>query len=141
VSDAVFLDSNILIYAALQPDERSEAARLLLTKNGRISVQVLNEFASVARRKLKRPRPEIDVALADMLVVFPNPMPLTLATHKAALGLATRYDFAFYDALIVASALEARCATLLSEDMQDGLLVEARLTIRNPFLQPTLPAH
>ncbi len=141
MSDAVFLDSNILVYAALQPDERSKAARLLLTKNSRISVQVLNEFASVAHRKLRKPWPEIAVALADMFVVFPNPMPLTLATHKAALGLAARYGFAFYDALIVASALEAGCATLLSEDMRDGLLVEERLTIRNPFLRPTPPAH
>lgn len=141
MSDAVFLDSNILIYAALQPDERTAAARLLLTKSGRISVQVLNEFASVARRKLRRPWPEIETAIADMLMIFPNPTPLTLATHEAARRLAARYGFAFYDALIVASALEAGCATLLTEDMQDGLLVETRLTIRNPFLQPASPAH
>lgn len=141
MSGAVFLDSNILVYAALQPDERTTAARLLLTRSGRISVQVLNEFASVARRKLGRPWPEIEAAIADMLLIFPNPTPLTLATHEAARGLAAHYGFAFYDALIVASALEARCATLLTEDMQDGLLVDTRLTIRNPFLQLTSSAH
>lgn len=53
--------------------------------------------------------------------------------------LAARYGFAFYDAVIVASALEAGCTTLMSEDMQDGLVVEARLTVRNPFLQPAAP--
>ncbi len=101
----------------------------------------MNEFANVARRKLKRPWPEIATVLADMLAIFPKPAPLTRATHEAAIRLATRYGFALYDALIVASALEARCATLLTENMQDGLLVEMRLTIRNPFLQPASPAH
>jgi predicted nucleic acid-binding protein len=141
VSDTVFLDSNILIYAALQPDERSKAARALLIDGGQISVQVLNEFANVARRKLKRSWPEIMTVLADMRIVFPNPVPLTAATHDVALVLAARYGFTFYDALIVASALQAGCNTSLSEDMQDGLLVEMRLTIRNPFLQTAPPKY
>ena len=139
MSGAVFLDSNVLIYAALQPDDRSGIARALLAAGGMISVQVLNEFANVARRKFRRPWPEIKVAVADIRVLFPNPIPLTVATHEAAITLATRYGFAFYDAVIVASALEAGCSTLISEDMQDGLVVEARLTVRNPFLQPTAP--
>lgn len=139
MSGAVFLDSNILIYAALQPDRRSEAARALLATGGVISVQVLNEFANVARRKLRRSWPEITNALSDIQALFPTPVPLTIATHKAAVALAERFGFAFYDAVIVASALEAGCTTLMSEDMQDGLVVEARLTVRNPFLQPATP--
>ena len=135
MSGTVFLDSNILIYAALQPDPRSKAARSLLTHGGTISVQVLNEFANVAWRKLRRPWPEIAQALADIRAVLPAPLPLTLATHEAALALTARHNLAFYDALIVASALEAGCSTLLSEDMQDGQVVEGRLTIRNPFRQ------
>ena len=61
------------------------------------------------------------------------PLPLTVATHEAAVRLAARDGTAFYDTLLVASALEANCDTLLTEDMQDGRVVEARLTIRNPF--------
>ena len=104
-----------------------------------ISVQVLNEFASVARRKLKFSWLEITTALAALRELCAAPVPLTVATHDAAAALAARYGFAFYDAVIVASALEAGCTTLMSEDMQDGLVVEARLTVRNPFLQPTAP--
>lgn len=135
MSRGVFLDSNVLVYAALQPDRRTAVAKDLLAQGGTISVQVLNEFANVARRKLRRPWPEIARALADIRAVCPAPLPLTVATHEAALALATRHGFAFYDALIVAAALEAGCATLLSEDMQDGQVIEGRLTIRNPFRQ------
>jgi predicted nucleic acid-binding protein len=72
-------------------------------------------------------------ALASIRACCPPPRPLTLATHEAALGLAERHGFQVYDALIVAAALEAGCGTLFSEDMQDGRVVEGRLTIRNPF--------
>ena len=131
-----FFDSNILIYTLAIEDPRQTIAAGLLTQGGIISVQVLNEFASVARRKLKLSWPEIKEALDALRQLCAAPVPLTVATHEASITLAAHYGFAFYDALIVASALDANCATLLSEDMQDGLLVETRLTIRNPFLQP-----
>ena len=86
-----FLDSDILVYAALQPDWRSETARELLAAGGVISVQVLNEFANVARRKLRRPWPEIRQALADIRLLCPPPLPLTAATHEAALAMAVRH--------------------------------------------------
>lgn len=128
-----FLDTNLLVYAALQPDARSDRARALLAEGGTISVQVLNEFADVARRKLNRPWPEVRQALADVRALCPPPLPITLATHEAALGIAARLGYRFHDSLIIASALEAGCATLLSENMQDGQVVEGRLTIRDPF--------
>ena len=130
---AGFLDTNILVYAALQSDPRSEAARALLARGAVVGVQVLNEFVAVARCKLRRPWPEIHQALAAIRACCPPPRPLTLATHEAALGLAERHGFPLHDALIVAAALEAGCATLFSEDMQDGQVIESRLTIRNPF--------
>ena len=136
-----FFDSNILIYILATDDPRQAIAAGLLAAGGTISVQVLNEFASVARRKLKLSWAETAEALIALRNLCAVAVPLTLATHEAALKLAARYGFAFYDALIVASALETGCATLLTEDMPDGLLVETRLTIRNPFLQPASPAH
>jgi len=128
-----FLDTNVLLYAALQPDGRSDAARAVLARGGVVSVQVLNEFAAVARRKLRRPWPEVRQALAAIRALCRPPLALTLDTHDAALGIAERHGFQLWDALIIASALEAGCATLLSEDLQDGQVVEGRLTIRNPF--------
>ena len=59
---------------------------------------------------------------------------MTFETHRTAISLAARYQFAFYDALIVASALEAGCDTLLTEDLNHGQLIEGRLTIHNPVL-------
>ncbi len=128
-----FLDTNILVYAALQPDTRSERARALLAEGGTISVQVLNEFANVAARKLARPWPEIRAALASIRVLLNAPLPITAATHEAALDIALRYRFGFYDALIVAAALEGGCELLLSEDLQHGQIIDGRLTIHDPF--------
>ena len=127
-----FLDTNVLVYAALLPDPRSERARDLLAAGGIISVQVLNEFTNVASRKLRRPWPEIAEAIRLITVVCPDIRPLTTATHALALHLAERTGYAFYDALILASALEAGCDTLLTEDMQDGRTITG-LDIRNPF--------
>jgi predicted nucleic acid-binding protein len=136
MSSRAFFDTNVLIYAALQPDPRSEAARGLLAQRGVISVQVLNEFASVARRKLRRSWPEIARALAAILTFCPSPRPITVATHEAALGIAERSGYQLYDTLIIAAALEAGCVTLFSEDLQEGQVIGGRLTIHNPFDQP-----
>jgi predicted nucleic acid-binding protein len=128
-----FLDTNVLLYASLQPDPRSEAARTLLARRGTISVQVLNEFANVAVRKLRRPWPEIGRALAAIRVLCAPPLPLTLAIHEAGISIAERTGYQFYDALIIAAALEAGCDTLFSEDFHHGQVIEGRLAIRNPF--------
>lgn len=133
MSNPFFLDTNVLLYASLQPDPRSEVARDLLARRGTISVQVLNEFANVARRKLHRTWPDIGTALTAIRVLCPPPLPLTLATHEAALEIAAGTGYQLYDALIIASALEAGCAALFSEDLHDGQVINGRLTIRNPF--------
>lgn len=125
----VFFDTNLLVYAALQPDPRSERGRGLLARGGVVSVQVLKEFADVAHRELGRPWPEVGQALAAIRALCAPPLPITLATHEAALGIAGRLGYRLYDSLVIASALEAGCVGLLSEDMQ---VVEGRLAIRNP---------
>lgn len=128
-----FLDTDVLLYAALQPDRRSEAARALLRGGAVVGVQVLNEFANVARRKLRQPWPEVLRALAAIRALCPAPLPLTAATHEAALAIAQRSGYGFYDSLILATALEAGCDTVYSQDMQDEQVIDGRLTIRDPF--------
>ena len=128
-----FLDTNVLIYATQTDDARAGRAAALLAEGGIVSVQVLNEFASTARRKLKRSWAEIRAALRSFRTLLPDVRPIGVATHEAALALADEEGFSFYDAMIVAAALEAGCTTLWSEDMQDGRVVVGRLTIRNPF--------
>lgn len=126
-----FFDTNILVYAQLS-EPRGDVARGLLADGGSISVQVLNEFANVLRKKLGREWRSIIEAIEDVCQALDPPAALTLDTHRAALGLARDHGFAFYDAVIVASALETGCDTLLTEDMQHGRTI-GTLTIRNPF--------
>jgi len=128
----VFLDTNVLIYA-FSDDARAIVAEALLDRGGDISVQVLNEFANVARRKLGFDWRQIEQALAAIRTLARAIHPIDLETHTDAIALAQRYGFSFYDALIVASALRARCKVLFSEDMQDGLVVGDGLKIANPF--------
>ncbi|MBX9700870.1 MAG: PIN domain-containing protein [Acetobacteraceae bacterium] len=128
-----FLDTNVLVYAVTQGDPREPTAMSLLAEGGVISVQVLNEFAHVLRRKLRFSWRDARQALEAVRAVCPDPRPLTFATHVAALDLGERYGVPIYDSLILAAALEAGCDTLLTEDLQHGQVIEGRLTIRNPF--------
>ena len=136
----VFFDTNVLVYATAKDDARAITAIDLLVDGGAVSIQVLNEFASVARRKLKWSWPEVTSALLAFRALLKAPLPVSLKTHEAALALAQRDGLNFYDALTVASALEARCKTLLSDDMQDGRVIAGGLTIRNPFGVRTGPS-
>jgi predicted nucleic acid-binding protein len=132
MSVRAFFDTTIFVYAIVQDDPRADAALALATGGGVVSLQVLNEFAAVARKKAKMSWTDIRVALESITVLCPNPLPITLDTHTRAIAIAETHGFKIYDALIVASALEGRCTTLYS-DMQDGQVMEGKLTIRNPF--------
>ena len=125
-------DSNVLLYLVAVNDERAARARDLVADGGTISVQSLSEVVNVARRKLNMPWPELD-ALSDELKDQLSIVPVDLETHENACRLSRPYKLAFYDAAIVAAALLADCDTLWSEDMHDGLVIDGRLTIRNPF--------
>jgi predicted nucleic acid-binding protein len=129
-----FFDTSILVYAHTTGDRRTETALELLLGGGVISVQTLNEFTSVARVKLGFPWSRIQSAVSQILVLCPSPRPLGVDTNLRALEISSRYGFSIWDSLIVASAVEARCSMLLTEDMQHGQLVEG-LRIENPFLR------
>ena len=128
-----FVDTNVLVYLISSDAGKAARAEQVLAGRVTLSVQVLNELANVARRKAHMAWPVLVQVLADIRQ-FADVRPLTLATHETALTLAARYQLAWYDALIAAAALEAGCDTLLSEDFQHGLVLEKRLTIRNPFV-------
>ncbi len=127
-----FLDTNVLVYATSN-DPRCERAQALIAAGGTISVQVLNELVNVLRKKLKRDWGAIEKAVSDFRNVLDPVLPLTPETHDAAIALAREHSLSFYDALIVASALEANCEVLFTEDMQHGRTI-GTLTVRNPFI-------
>lgn len=128
----VFFDTNIVLYLLSGDNVKADRAEELLAIGGIISVQVLNEFTSVALKKLRMSWPEIRDVLAQVRAVCPVEG-LSLDTHDRAVQVAERYGLSFYDALIVAAALIAGCSTLYSEDLQDGQVIERQLTISNPF--------
>jgi predicted nucleic acid-binding protein len=128
-----FLDTNVVLYAFISNDPRRERAEAVLSAGGVVSAQVLNEFASVARRKLGWEWPAVEAALALVEQRCRPVRALTLATHKTGLALARDHQLSFYDGLIVAAAVEAGCEQLLTEDLQNGRSF-GDLSVVNPFL-------
>ena len=129
---ANFFDSNVLLYLASRDAAKAHQAEAAIVAGGTISVQVLNEVTNVARRKMQMSWADTHAflgTLRELLAVHP----LTIETHEAGLRLAEKYGFSIYDALIVASALQAGCDTLWSEDMQHGMVIEKGLRIVDPF--------
>ena len=132
---SAFFHTNILVYAQ-QTGGKADRARALFAGGGKISVQVLNEFTAVYRRKQRKDWREISEAISDVLMTVDPPLALTLDLHAAARALAEDHQLSFCDALIVASAIEAGCDTLFTEDMQHDRKF-GRLAIVNPFLEST----
>jgi predicted nucleic acid-binding protein len=128
----VFYDTNVVLYLLSGEAKKADCAEELLAAGGRISVQVLNEFAAVASRKLGMGWPEIGEILAEVRAVCPVES-VAIETHERGLAVAARYGLNIYDAMIVASALLAGCKLLYSEDLQHGQVFERQLTVRNPF--------
>lgn len=128
-----FFDTNVLIYALAKDDPRASQAEALLASGGVVGIQSLNEFASVARRKLDLSWKEVKELLESFCILCPDPVPISLDTHRAAVAIAEKHGYGIYDALVISAALEAGCKTLYSEDLQDGQVIHRQLTIRNPF--------
>jgi predicted nucleic acid-binding protein len=131
--DKAFFDTNVLVYAVAQNDPRQARALALLASGGILSVQILNEFVAVVRGKVQMPWRDVSTALEWFRFLCPHSLPLAVKTNEQAVAIAERYGFQIYDALIVASALEADCDVLFTEDLQDGQIIDDRMTIRNPF--------
>lgn len=130
-AETVF-DTNILLYLLSEDAPKADRVEELIANGGVISVQVLNEFAAVASRKLGMSWSEIRDVLAPIRAIC-EIEPLTVETHDLGIEIAERYGFSFYDTMILASALRAGCKILYSEDLQDRQVIDRKLRIRNPF--------
>lgn len=127
-----FFDTNVLLYLVSEDSKKADRAEALVRRGGAISVQVLNEAANVARRKMGmdwRATRELLASLRGLLTVEP----VTLETHELGLDFAERYTLSIYDAMIAAAATLAGCARLWSQDMQDGMRIGGKLRVANPF--------
>ena len=131
-----FIDSNVFIYAAdsKNPVKRSIARKLIteaVASGGyEINVQVLNEFSSVAYRKLGLTIDEIKAYLEMFraLTILPVPADVT----EKGLDVMQRYGLQFYDSLLLVAASESGCSEFISEDLNDGQIYCGMKAV-NPF--------
>lgn len=137
----VFVDTNVLVYVRDRTEEEKQRRALEWmvalwdTGLGRLSYQVLKEYYVVATRKLDPPRSE-DEAREDVLALTAwEPLVVDRAVMEEAWDIQDGHGFSWWDALIVAAGLRSRCRYLLTEDLQEGLEVDA-LTIVSPFTSP-----
>ncbi len=138
--DKIFLDTNILVYL-FDKSERQKQTKIKTLVSEYfsqskffLSVQVINEFINVTTRKITFPIPvdkqkEIIELVSDLFLVTP----LNLSTTLGALEVSRKYRLSYWDSLIISSALENKCNILYTEDMQNGFIIEDKLTIINPF--------
>jgi len=127
-----FIDTNIVIYALGPISTKAVLAASLFAHHPTISTQVLSETANVSLKKLALPLSEIGKLLA-MLEATCRVEIVTPATLHRALDIAGRYRFSWFDSLIIATALDAGCDTLYTEDLQHSQVIEGKLTVTNPF--------
>lgn len=129
---SAFIDTNVLLYLLSEDSDKADRTEALLNNGAIIGVQVLNEMANVARRKLAMSWMQIN-ELLSLIRSLCAIEPLTVEIHEKGLHIAERYRLSLYDALVVAAAILAGCEILYSEDMHDGLIIDDQLRICNPF--------
>lgn len=135
MKDSTFLDSNIFLYAFSTKDiNKQKVAASLVVKPTAISTQVINEVSSNLIKKLKFSNNEVAEFVEDCYARY-SVVDFTKNIFIKASELREKYNFSYYDSLIVSSALLSHCSTLYSEDMHHGLIIEEQLTIINPFAQ------
>ena len=134
----VFVDSNVFLYAldAADPKKQQAAriwrAELWKSRRGRVSFQVLGEFYVNAMRKQPAARDEVRAEVRDLLAW--NPVIADGKLLEQGWKIQDRYQFSYWDALIVAAAKVCGCRYLLTEDLQSGQKLDG-IEVVNPFLR------
>ena len=140
MSGRFFLDTNVFVYSfdSNAPKKAAQSMKLIRraieTRGGIVSYQVVQEFFNVALRRFAKPMSNADAeqylstTFRPLLSVHSSP-----ALYGEALRISARFRLAWYDSLIVASAIEGQCDVLYSEDLQDGQQIGS-VTISNPFV-------
>jgi predicted nucleic acid-binding protein len=137
---SAFLDSNIVLYALSDEEPKRTRAQQLLGSSPTISTQVVNECSHVLRRKARLTPAQVAKELT-LLIGLSRLVDVRMEHIRTAWTLAERYGFSHFDSLIIASALDADCSVLYTEDMQHEQVIDGRLTLCNPFLaESNLPS-
>ena len=132
--DRAFIDTNVIVYMSSNDNQaKKKLARSLINKyDCVISTQVINELSNVLIKKYSQSTSNVEATIFNLEAVCTVAL-LTLETTNKALDIHDRYGYSFYDALILSAALDNNCKYVFSEDLQDGQILEGKLTIINPF--------
>ncbi len=130
--DKIFIDTNILLYLYDRDGKKKSQAKEILKNNHYISIQVLNEFTNISIKRFKLDINELDNNL-QKIIEKTTLFSFDEQTIRFAIKIQNRYNFQYYDSLIIATALENNCNILYSEDMQHNQIIFEKLTIINPF--------
>jgi predicted nucleic acid-binding protein len=136
MTDPIFVDTNVLIYALDEGDPRKKQAawgwraELWRTQRGRVSFQVLQEFYVNVTRKWPTARDEARAEVRDLLAW--RPVVLDAEVFEVCWKTQDRYQLSFWDAMIVAAAKSASCRYLLTEDLQPNQELDG-IVVVNPF--------
>ena len=130
----IFIDTNIVVYyyTSTEPEKKRRAASLLLHFQSKISTQVLSELANVLSKKYSFSWQQIASVYKELTNLFDIVLIKPESVRKA-IEISEQYRYSYYDSLILASALEAECSILYSEDFQHGQIIEG-MKIINPFV-------
>ena len=136
--ETAFIDTKVVLYALGTEEPKRSIAQDVLNRHPILSVQVLSEAGNVLHRKYEVPKAEVVVELETIIALVGRVVPLDGATLRRAWDVWQRHALAWFDSLILASALTANCQVLYSEDFQHGQKIEDQLTILNPFVAGAL---
>lgn len=138
MKDKIFIDTNIYIYFLLEDEKnlnKKERVQNLITqfqnKDILISIQVLNEiYNTLLKYKIEEDliREKLNLIISKTILIQTN-----LYTLEKCWGLQEKYKYSYWDSLIIASALQADCGILYTEDLHNNHEIEGKLKIINPF--------
>jgi predicted nucleic acid-binding protein len=130
-----FIDTNILIYCYADDEliKQQKALEIVNNQDTFISTQVLTELSNTLKKKFKLDWQKVKKVISEVNSDF-NVFVNKPSTIEQACHIADKYQYSFYDSLIISAALSCNCKTLYSEDMQNGQVIENSITIVNPFI-------
>jgi len=129
-----FIDSNICLYLFDKDKEKAGIAEKLFINGAVISTQVLAEITNVLVKKFTFSKKDA-VETIRFIKNKVDVQPVTSEVIEIASGIFIRYGFSFFDSMIIASALNAGCSILYTEDLHAKQVFDKKLTVINPFVK------
>jgi predicted nucleic acid-binding protein len=135
MKDKVFIDTNVLIYlySVDEPNKKQKAISVFDNYDCITSTQAINEFCNICIKKMRKNNKDIALAVNEIINICKLELIGMWETINTALQLHNRYNYSYFDCLMLASALNSNCKCIFTEDMSDGQIINDKLKIINIF--------